>query len=135
MLIKSELRELVVLGSLSKDFVDLALIDLERCVMVQPWLHLEVPHPAAVTEELENKFRHGNASLRLRVDSSVTHKKGESNEAFSFLFCYAKFIFWMNWSLSRYTGIVANPLAMYKAGSPEMTPLARRASAIPSFSE
>lgn len=84
MLLKSELRELVVLGSLVEGSVDLALINLQHSVMVDPRLHLEVPHPAAVTEELENKFRHGNASLRLRVDPSVTHKKRESNEALSF---------------------------------------------------
>ena len=71
-----------MLGSLVEGPVDLALINLQHSVMVDPRLHFEIPGPAEITIDVD-EF-HWYTSLRLRVDPSVTHKKRESNEALSF---------------------------------------------------
>ena len=71
-----------MLGSLVEGSVNLVLLDLHHSVTVDPRLHFEIPDKAEITIDVD-EF-HWYASLRLRVDPSVTHKKRESNEALSF---------------------------------------------------
>ena len=53
MLLKSKLRELVVLGSLVEGSVDLVLLNLQHSVTVQPGLHIEIPGPAEITIDVD----------------------------------------------------------------------------------